>query len=948
MTSTVSSKPERRRPGTAQRTGRYRRLIAAGLESHSDSSFAASTRHTTIRHETTGDPIDLLNRLLKTLQEHDVPGPQLFRLNEEFTEQLGQGGQGNVRGLSPGYVKLYERTPKRIQRIWPAQHLAIKQHLERKSADSPRGVVRRDDLAARFRAAECEVLALAPGLFRDRPNIVNLVGWGLCLDTLEDPDSPCCAGLQLPLLVFERADMDLADFLNTLLPALLNRDGEGAEEGSSRLLRSPSSAGWWPFTRDPYEIVRELCIDVGHGLQDLHEHRFTHGDLKPENILVFKTPTGWTAKICDFGCAVGAVEGPDGTSSKHEERYLGTPGWLPSSCDRFNIKSFEALRQCDLYVYGLVVWSSFCLGGKHPPPYPRVEDAAHDFRRLWQAVGGWSCLPLSWGKPRALIQAERLLQSTMAPSGQRPLRPWVLLYRYPEWVYKTITGIETYAGCLVAGISTIGAYDPYDPSVTRLVTPQLTVSMKAEYNKMPWWTRSGADANGALPGEELGPASSVEFSNDQNCLSDALFENLGPTIPNLPSRMKQVLECEQAPCVSAQSEHLYHFARLRSRFTLRMWRQQQQALQEVAAGQDANILQLALTTQRPVHIHTLVWLCAGPVGRAEIKAISRGAPDVWEHICKRSPYQGGFIRSRRVLNASERLERFLLLLQFGCRVERQVWRHRSEYLSQSRPSIFARLVDSYSKNAQPAVVKEVYRRLCRACAESDLIHPKTVEYFVERLRDGTAVPERAQYGAEWIESTLRDLAKPQDYFDITMNYLDTSFQHLSRLATETDPLLSTPAYHLSNSFPPLPLPRGWQKVPAQPDATDEPSHCYEEAFTCSVTLVRPEVSLIEKRQVAVGLLEDDPGQLCRLDLQACMRAVWDPEEAVAERFPYYDDAWFTEECNMEPSAKENVLKKLLRPRRYVSYRRSSRGPVRTQGVLTSSHGPGSEYDDYED
>lgn len=51
------------------------------------------------------------------------------------------------------------------------------------------------------------------------------------------------------------------------------------------------------FGIDPFELVRLLGIDVGHGLQSLHENHFTHGDLKPENVLVFQTHDGCVAKL---------------------------------------------------------------------------------------------------------------------------------------------------------------------------------------------------------------------------------------------------------------------------------------------------------------------------------------------------------------------------------------------------------------------------------------------------------------------------------------------------------------------------------------------------------------------------------------------------------------------------------------------------------------------------
>lgn len=74
-----------------------------------------------------------------------------------------------------------------------------------------------------------------------------------------------------------------------------------------------------------YELVRRLCIDVGHGLQFLHENCLTHGGLKPQNVLIFQKTITFTAKICDFGHSHSLRSGED----DNKEPYNGTDAWRP-------------------------------------------------------------------------------------------------------------------------------------------------------------------------------------------------------------------------------------------------------------------------------------------------------------------------------------------------------------------------------------------------------------------------------------------------------------------------------------------------------------------------------------------------------------------------------------------------------------------------------------------
>ncbi|KAM0421121.1 hypothetical protein ACHAPT_011013 [Fusarium lateritium] len=932
----------RRRPVTAQRTGRRRVLFEANAGMSSNASTlvnTASTRHTRIRQEIGGDPVTILNRLLNTLQESGIPGPQLFRLKDEFSHQLGQGGQGSVRGLDYEVAKRYRRADKRIHKIWPVRHIAIKQHLKTRNghADIRLG---KDDLSSRFRAAECEVLALSPGLFRDHPNIVKLVGWGLCLDTIEDPASPCCGGLQLPLLVFERAEMDFAQFLERLLPEPRRSDDTRAEEGSAepfqtRIPESPPS--WWSsklrmcwtslqrwsgLEPDPYEMVRLLCIDIGHGLRSLHENHFTHGDLKPENVLVFNTGGTWTAKLCDFGCAVGQDKTSDvAAPNAQKEQYLGTPGWLPSDYELAALGGFESLRKCDLYVYGLLVWSSFCLRGKHPRARPKLDDALTDLKELGERMT-YMLLPLSPSKQWLLNQVSDLLKETLVDLEQRSLQPWTCLYRDSGQGAQHAKSDNDLN--IIHDIDTTSPGHRSDGNDTPWY---MTSEIKAKYKECSWW-RSGSDSGennepnaskhnfsdlqpstATVPGVPLdedgrGPASSVALGLDDNCLSAALFitSRRQNDTRGLPRDMTRLFhEGRRSPEYQDRYQRLYYLARFRSRVSLEWWTS--------APPPRRNILMMALSAFPPVEIHTLAWLCAGPVGSAEVEALD-GEFATWESLM-----------SPRYLNDSARLDRFLLLLQFGAPVDKEVSRRQYPLrdlhvgVDWESGTVFSQYLRSCRPAARPTIMKEIIQRLDRAWNEGHISY-RTLMYFamvsggrptlpnsavgdLNRDRNYTAAKALAQY-----------MAQRQAIFHST----DVS------AAGESAPLFPGPTLFTA------PLRHGWKAV-----NTGNGPECYEDEFTRSVTLTQPRISPIKMRQIKVGFLQNGPSTLCHVDLLSCMRAGTGQdrrrqfEQALESRFPYYDEDWFSSEWNREPNT-DDVLKVLKEPWRIQTFTAFLRTP----------------------
>lgn len=948
----------RRRPVTIHRTGRRGKLhaLAADSQTLAGSSSDFSTRHTAVREETGGNPIDILNRLLNTLKESGIPGPQLFRLENEFSTQLGQGGQGNVRGLDANAAQQYRQANPGLRKRWPVEHIAIKQHLERKDGNAHKARFGRENLSSRFRAAECEVLALALGLFHGHPNIVELVGWGLCLDTIENPTSPCCGGLQLPLLVFERADMNLAQFLEDLLPEPgRSRTVEARlEEGrpiSTRDAESPSLPRrlWkhvWRWQSgvkhdvDYYELVRLLCIDVGRALQSLHENNFTHGDLKPENVLVFKTASGYTAKLCDFGCAVGHDQsglgaGDDGQDDTNEDNiqkqkrrkttYFGTPGWIPPTNELEAIQGFDELRRCDLYVYGLLVWSCFCLGGKPYVRRPRLQDMLQDLTELTTSGFGNEHgfrAPRRWIIP----QLRLLLKDTMKDAAERGPKPWELLY-HP----KRGQNESSNADQIRRLAPNLRIQDPDEMEI------HLSSEIKAGYNERSWWPHNRQQGHSTTPvntnfqpdpvskmasepdrsdSHVLGPASSAVLGSDDNCLSTAIFHTRKrrEDTKDLASRMESAV-LELGSSLGAHDrmlsrEKLYCLARFRRRVPSEWWGE--------SFMRNQNILNMALQSNVPVDKHTLAWLCAGPVGRAEAKSLI-GEPDTWRSIVEWN-----------ILNESEKLDRFLLLLQSGAPVEKSPYLPFLPDRWQETPhdpvnTIFARYLESCRPDIVDTVLNQIFTRLARA-RENRLIADSTFQYFFRkrnnRLWPGDAFQvlgtDQTNAAIEGFKAGISENGKTRLPPVATAEELEEAEQaRTPRPPTEFTRLLRSAV-----------LPPGWTAVVSNPTKGASPT-CYEDRFTSSATLTRPKISTVNMRQITVGFLQQNgsEGLSCHVDLLACNRAKTDPEDLdelahnLEERFPYYDDAWLASEWNTEPNVVDvlGLQKEPWRIRTFASY-----------------------------
>lgn len=160
-----------------------------------------------------------------------------------------------------------------------------------------------------------EIKALCHLSLRDHRNVVDLLGWGTSAETWHET----------PFLALELANNTLAGFLR-----------------ESRSI--------------PVALRHHISLDIGCGLDAVHDAELVHGDLKPENVLMFYKVGRWVAKLADFG---GGAD--TGQSSILEGR--GTVGWRAPELREYNEHENQLnpslLYKMDSYSCGLMFWSLF-------------------------------------------------------------------------------------------------------------------------------------------------------------------------------------------------------------------------------------------------------------------------------------------------------------------------------------------------------------------------------------------------------------------------------------------------------------------------------------------------------------------------------------------------------------------------------------------------------------
>lgn len=291
--------------------------------------------------EPEGDRAMAISRFSLLLSTLKVPGPCDLLLGES---SLGSGAQFDVykkeiNGLTRSKIAVAAlnnsvdiaaiKIPKFI--------LDSQQKLDLSSPEVSRQV----------RNMIIEITALCNPRLRDHGNIVDLLAWGTSTRDWQE----------VPFLALELANNNLAAFLSN--------------------------------TRSvPLELRHCILLDIGCGLDAVHEIGLIHGDIKPENVLMFFKDGRWVAKLADF--AGGADTGHDDTLEGR-----GTVGWrapeFSQSLDGGSRLDPSLLGRIDSYSYGLMLWSMFL---KDPGSVPCAESAEAETIALSELESHRTSLPM--------------------------------------------------------------------------------------------------------------------------------------------------------------------------------------------------------------------------------------------------------------------------------------------------------------------------------------------------------------------------------------------------------------------------------------------------------------------------------------------------------------------------------------------------------------------------
>ncbi|KAM7184939.1 hypothetical protein V8F33_012705 [Rhypophila sp. PSN 637] len=933
-----------------------------------------------------------LDRLVQIIKDNKVPGPQLFRLGSEFCQALGEGGsQGTVYGIGRQALRKYRAAVehdknKTLQKLWNVDAIAIKRYKRAKMVtnsglgDSPSAQSTRQEieeqLSNRFRDAACEAFALSPERFRNHRNIVQLKGWGLCLDTLENPASSCCQSLQVPMLILEKADMDLAQFLqHKLFPERENHHASYAnhgdiESGDHGDEDDPSANGPLSlmgrasiFVQDPYEIVRLLCIDIGHGLGAIHRHHFSHGDLKPANILVFrpgtseisegKINTKWMAKICDFGLSSGEDVDDPNTGAAAWQTYGGSPGWFPPPGERDRPLLAEQLRKCDVYVYGLVVWSAFCLRGAHRggrdgvkqwdldkylrqdlksmyrwwarpdtghgepdenKPRSRVSMVYHDVLGHYE-LGNKVCnLKISqhaFGRYGLRKKIEELVRGAMAPPSQRTMKPWESLYTssWERASYSEANPTEQPSSPERADTTPQPTIPLESTIIFMFGVDRVSRAAKESYNEMQWWKPprdAKTSASGGLAGDESqshGPSnvddpegvtrSSTMVSQTQRDTDD---KPLSMEEFKTERRQMEVWEIDRTLRKLVKREgglipsHVARKLYLYARYRSRFPRKWSLHEPEDYSPSEANFNILE-------HALMLRRPAVDTCTLAWLAEGSIGKSEVehaaWDDVLSLELSDTG-------LDESEQLSRVLLLMHIGAPVQCGV-------RNCGNGETFLML---YLEGCRSAIIPVVVTQLYRACG-LDVSSPYTKSGGVpSSIKDYVAV--KGHLLAQMFQSDKIDSAT----YEATKMMLAQQFpgfKHqragLWQPSSAHTPLLSAP------SADNIPLPPGWIK---HGRSGQGPKHqgpeIYQEVFSQSFTLKKPTspaCSLVYRGEIKIGDLNPNSTAFSYLSLPSMPRGNSNNTAAAAAatprpsdddffqlvnaRFPIYNQKWFASE-----------------------------------------------------
>ncbi|KAJ5754135.1 uncharacterized protein N7511_008288 [Penicillium nucicola] len=859
------------------------------------------------------DPILVLSNLMDTLREHRIPGPRLLRLKREFNVPLGHGAQSEIFGFDCSVLTVSGldawdgRLPTVIRKL---NTIAVKR--SRVVVSGKKGITNNtstssEEFVFQCAAAHREIDVLCHQPLRKHPNIVRLVAWGLCLDSLEDSDDEVP---RVPLLILERASCSLAAFL-----------------GNKFMYRR-----YFDF----YDVC-ELLLDIGHGLEAIHQHGFAHGDLKPDNILLFEKYGEWSAKLCDFGLSTS-----DASYSNGKMEYRGTPGWR---APEFHRQSWAPLdlrghQRCDVFAFGLVVWSTFTHG--RAPLQPHMESIGD---ALQQAT-----IDLTAHRGLSIQQCDRIvvtLQSALMKDPEaRQNRPW----RYLDAIaYKRVGKQVRLWRSLVKKTRKMryAVRDYQIPSINLLRSSLKPLN----------WQQYGIFWGSLWKGKEI--EEDRLLPPEINSQLSTLFERLGlsfmdSTDPEAVSQMKHsrqpcmslsklcmiydgLLECIQ----TRDEVRLYAFARLRSRLPVCCWRQ---------LVMPVNVIDRYI--QGPHQFVTLAWLCRGEVGACELND-----PEYTESIirCVLQPPQNFsyFAVRRDQLSTQQRSNHFMVLLEHGIRIE-----HVGKPDGLTAFLRYLQLSNQFSRSGYGNLsVIDICINFKRI-AQKQCIQASTRFYMTGALPDreesttgysNTALHDSVIAGnylavetlvrSGFVVNALNGESKTALYLALQQQKNQQEQKMLSRTSEQPDStalfriialLRQNSGYEIEMTtlaWKGKDMPLGWQRlplVPLVPNSSVGSIDVYHDILSESFTFHLPKFSIFEDRRLALGMRRFSTyGQTYYLDLFRFIspsHAELVTENLISE-IEIYDDVWFQSEPSLAGVAFSLEPRTSLTKRNLASVRR---------------------------
>ena len=867
---------------------------------------------------TTQESRQILTSLLETLKESHIPGPRLVRLrpeSAEFCDVIGEGAQCDVLASSAkceallGDPLTHGDATKLAPILKACRLIAVKRTKVIGESDaSPlpsHDGTKTKGLRDQLEFARRDIMTLCHDRFRRHRNIVKLVSWGLCLDTLEDPEGDVP---RIPLLVLERANGNLSEYLQ------YERDYEGNHEA---------------FTTE----LCKVCLDIGRGLEAIHDMNMTHGDLKPSNVLVFRSSAGVTAKLCDFGLAIEERKGEDAFVD-----YQGTPGWIPPETSE--ALGSASLVLCDIFAYGLVVWCIATLEWESPieniPPKRLTEQDL--YQRAWHSVKATGVVRQGQDSYRLL----RVLRACLYVSPSlRERQPWLYLDRGRYFLVAPSADPTESSASLFAFEFVLKITERLSRTSSRvaeslrdswlsMLKPRLgpprdlLLSLGSIFDKLAeplilaWKTVARLWHSGSLPPrqsmyeklfkihirhqsvedinrlmDDISPFAQIRIQDDaSHIIQLALLDTLNALPPVQPGP-----GFFSAP-LHKDVNVVYSLARLRSRFA------------RPAACSPAmhlhpdlgkNPVVLAFQKAQSLDLATLAWLCRGPCGGAEIAGSQRY--ELWRLILQDTD-----------MTIQSRLQLVALILHMGASPQDTV-------SSSSRETAFRHvlskvMIDSYQQSQGYNETPHVCNLVCEVFRSAAVrMNTPQARFFISgELPDEDDIDESGTFSTTALHEAISACCMPAVRYFLSRRfpiyvldkqrqtplqvaealYRDTQYVQLRRPANAIMQLVRQ-TIAVTNSNQGIQLPLGWTSGQLSSGA-----YVYHEVHTGSVTFKAPKFSLWGERRLTLGFNKlPELGQRFLIDVVRFVVAENENSNTLKLTRDYvFDDAWFKKDIEL--------------------------------------------------